>query len=447
MAKQINLKRGHDLKLEGALAPDSKPQKAEVKFFAVCPDDFPGFIPKLEVKEGDDVCSGSPLLRDKDHDEIKLVSPVCGKVTRVVRGERRKIMFVEVELAGSESTPQKFEIGSNEESLKKALMNSGLWAMMRQRPYDVIPSSASVPVNIFITAFSSSPLAAPLENFSGISKERLEAGVELLGKLTTGNIYIGTRPGFKFGDIKGAEMIEFTGPHPAGNAGVQAANIAPVNKGETIWTLDITVLARIGQLALEGLVTWNTQVALVGPEVEKPELLDTFCGASIGELTAGKLKNNNLHKRIISGDVLSGTKVDNEGWLRYPYHQISVISEGDDRNEFMGWASVSPKKMSLSRSFLSWLMPQKKYSPDARLLGGKRAMIMSGTYESMLPMDIMAEPLLKAIIGGDIERMEQLGIYEVAPEDFALCEYADPSKLELQKIVRQGLDKLRKELE
>lgn len=447
MAKQINLKRGHDLKLEGALAPDSKPQKAEVKFFAVCPDDFPGFIPKLEVKEGDDVCSGSPLLRDKDHDEIKLVSPVCGKVTRVVRGERRKIMFVEVELAGSESTPQKFEIGSNEESLKKALMNSGLWAMMRQRPYDVVPSSASVPVNIFITAFSSSPLAAPLENFSGISKERLEAGVELLGKLTTGNIYIGTRPGFKFGDIKGAEMIEFTGPHPAGNAGIQAANIAPVNKGETIWTLDITVLARIGQLALEGLVTWNTQVALVGPEVEKPELLDTFCGASIGELTAGKLKNNDLHKRIISGDVLSGTKVDNEGWLRYPYHQISVISEGDDRNEFMGWASVSPKKMSLSRSFLSWLMPQKKYSPDARLLGGKRAMIMSGTYESMLPMDIMAEPLLKAIIGGDIERMEQLGIYEVAPEDFALCEYVDPSKLELQKIVRQGLDKLRKELE
>lgn len=447
MAKQINLKRGHDLKLEGALAPDSKPQKAEVKFFAVCPDDFPGFIPKLEVKEGDDVCSGSPLLRDKDHDEIKLVSPVCGKVTRVVRGERRKIMFVEVELAGSESTPQKFEIGSNEESLKKALMNSGLWAMMRQRPYDVVPSSASVPVNIFITAFSSSPLAAPLENFSGISKERLEAGVELLGKLTTGNIYIGTRPGFKFGDIKGAEMIEFTGPHPAGNAGIQAANIAPVNKGETIWTLDITVLARIGQLALEGLVTWNTQVALVGPEVEKPELLDTFCGASIGELTAGKLKNNDLHKRIISGDVLSGTKVDNEGWLRYPYHQISVISEGDNRNEFMGWASVSPKKMSLSRSFLSWLMPQKKYSPDARLLGGKRAMIMSGTYESMLPMDIMAEPLLKAIIGGDIERMEQLGIYEVAPEDFALCEYADPSKLELQKIVRQGLDKLRKELE
>lgn len=447
MAKQINLKRGHDLKLEGALAPDSKPQKAEVKFFAVCPDDFPGFIPKLEVKEGDDVCSGSPLLRDKDHDEIKLVSPVCGKVTRVVRGERRKIMFVEVELAGSESTPQKFEIGSSEESLKKALMNSGLWAMMRQRPYDVVPSSASVPVNIFITAFSSSPLAAPLENFSGISKERLEAGVELLGKLTTGNIYIGTRPGFKFGDIKGAEMIEFTGPHPAGNAGIQAANIAPVNKGETIWTLDITVLARIGQLALEGLVTWNTQVALVGPEVEKPELLDTFCGASIGELTAGKLKNNDLHKRIISGDVLSGTKVDNEGWLRYPYHQISVISEGDNRNEFMGWASVSPKKMSLSRSFLSWLMPQKKYSPDARLLGGKRAMIMSGTYESMLPMDIMAEPLLKAIIGGDIERMEQLGIYEVAPEDFALCEYADPSKLELQKIVRQGLDKLRKELE
>ncbi len=447
MAKQINLKRGHDLKLAGALAPDSGLKEAEVKFFAVCPDDFPGFIPKLEVKEGDDICCGAPLLRHKDNEEIKLVSPVCGKVSRVVRGERRKIMFIEVELSSKDCVPQKFEVGDSEESLKKALMNSGLWTMMRQRPYDVIPTPAATPVNIFITAFSSAPLAASLENFTGITGNRLEAGVGLLKKLTNGNIYIGVRPGFKFGEIKGAEIVEFNGPHPAGNAGVQAANIAPVNKGEVIWTLDITTLARIGQLALEGNVSWNTEVALVGPEVKNPAMLATFCGANIGELTAGRLKDDGKHKRIISGDVLSGTKVDNEGWLRYPYRQISVISEGDNRDEFMGWASMSPQKMSLSRSFLSWLLPKKKYSPDARLLGGKRAMIMSGTYESMLPMDIMAEPLIKAIIGGDIERMEQLGIYEIAPEDFALCEYADPSKIELQKIVRQGLDKLRKELE
>lgn len=447
MAKQINLKRGHDLMLEGSLPSDCKLQKAQVKFFAVCPDDFPGFIPKLDVKEGDNVLCGSSLMHHKDYDDMKLVSPVAGKVTKVMRGERRKILFVEIELAAEQSPSLKFKNENSKEVLQKMLLNSGLWAMMRQRPYDIVPSPNAVPVNIFVTGFSSAPLAATLENNSIVTLPRLEAGVKLLKEFTSGNIYISVRPGAKFNDIKGAEMVEVKGPHPAGNAGVQAANIAPVNKGETIWTLDLTTLARIGKLALESEVDWSTEVALVGPEVEKPELLSTFCGANIGELVTGNLKDDGKHKRIVSGDVLSGVKVDSDGWLRYPYHQISVIAEGDQRNEFMGWASLSPEKMSLSRSFLSWLMPKKKYAPDARLLGGKRAMIMSGTYESMLPMDIMAEQLIKAIIGGDIERMEQLGIYEVAPEDFALCEYADPSKLELQKIVRQGLDKLRKELE
>lgn len=443
MTKFITLKRGHDLKLAGEIAAGSVPISSDVTLFAVCPDDFPGFVPKLEVREGDNVLSGQSLMHDKNSDQVKLVSPVAGTIKRIVRGERRKILFVEIERSDNQESA-KFNLSSDAAQL---LQNSGLWAMMRQRPYDIVPHPDAKPVNIFITAFSSTPLAAPFEINPIVNLQNIEAGVKLLSTLTDGKIFISIRNEFPFTEVKGAEIIVIKGSHPAGNAGVQAANIAPVNKGETIWTLDIITLCRIGKLILESSVDWSAQVAVAGPEVKVPSLVNSLCGANIAQLTEKLIKDNDTHKRIISGDVLSGVKVDNDGWLRYPYRQVTVIAEGDDRDEFMGWASLNPQKLSLNRSFLSWLMPKKKFSPDARLQGGHRSMIMSGTYESMLPMDIMAEPLIKAILGNDIEKMEQLGIYEIAPEDFALAEYADPSKLELQKIVRQGLDKLRKELE
>ena len=282
---------------------------------------------------------------------------------------------------------------------------------------------------------------------SNDTRKTLEAGVRLLSSLTRGKVYVSRRQGQKLPDLAGAEMVDITGPHPAGNAGTMIAAISPVNKGETVLCLDITTLARIGALALTGEVPMETIVAITGSEVSSPHLVRTTIGAEMGALLKGEIKADGWNHRIISGNVLTGYKDSIDGYLRYPYRQISVIPEGDDVAEFMGWASLSPKKMSTSPSFPGYFSGKKLFRPDARLLGGRRAMIMSGEYDKVMPMDILPEYLIKAILGRDIDRMEQLGIYEVAPEDFALAEYADTSKLELQKIVREGLDYLRKELE
>lgn len=232
--------------------------------------------------------------------------------------------------------------------------------------------------------------------------------------------------------------------HPAGNAGVQIANIKPVNKGEVVWTLDIVTLAKLGEAILNGKIDYSVETALTGSEVITPKVVKTVPGAQLGELLAGDEKTDGRNHRVISGNVLTGTPEGEAGYLRYPYRQVTVIPEGDDTHEFMGWASLSPSKMSESRSFLGRFLG-RKFNPDARINGGRRAMIMSGIYDDYMPMDILPEPLIKAIIAKDIDKMEALGIYEVAPEDFALAEYADPSKLELQRIVRQGLDYMRNE--
>lgn len=450
MSELMTLKRGLDLKLEGGVPSGSQPRRVDAGLFAVCPDDFPGVLPKVEVKEGDAVLCGSPLLRDKETEDVKLVSPVAGTVEKIVRGERRKIMRVEVRAAaaGADASVDYKGAASTAQEAERLLQNSGLWAMMRQRPYDIVPKAGVRPRDIFVTAFDSAPLAQSLTALVKGRDAELDAGVKLLRMLTDGNVYVGVSAADTvFRTPAGAEEVRFAGPHPAGNAGVQAANIAPVNKGETVWTLDIVTLARIGAVVLNGKADWTATVAVTGSEIAEPHLVATRVGACISEIAGAAIKDDERNKRVISGNVLCGTAVGVDGFLRYPYEQVTVIPEGDDVDEFMGWASLSPKKMSVSASFPSRFMPWKRFAPDARLQGGRRAMIMSGLYEKMLPMDIMAEYLIKAIIARDIDRMETLGIYEVAPEDFALCEYIDPSKLELQKIVREGLDYMRKEVE
>ena len=308
-----------------------------------------------------------------------------------------------------------------------------------------MPGPESAPRDIFVTAIDSAPLAASPAAYYG-DTGTLEAAVALLAKTTPGKIYIGRRADGGVADIKGAEMVDIDGPHPSGNVGVLIANIAPVNKGEAVWTLDLATLWRIGRLMVTGSVDFTDYVALTGSEIVNPVVLKTLIGATIASLTDGRLAPAVHHQRIISGNVLTGVTVAADGYMHYPYRQITVIPEGDDVDEFMGWASLSPRKMSESRTFPGKFFG-KLFRPDARLLGGRRAFIMSGEYDRYMPMDIMAEYLLKAIIGRDIEKMEKLGIYEVAPEDFALGEYADTSKIEAQKIVREGLDYLRKELE
>lgn len=446
MRKSINIKRGLNLNLEGALTETRPAERIVPTRVALTPDDFPGFIPRPEQQEGDSVAAGAPVMCDKNDPDVKLVSPLSGKIESIVRGPRRKILNVIIS-ASDEKTRTTFEVNGDMDAaaLKRLLKISGLWAMMRRRPYDIIPQDSDEPRDIFVTGLDTAPLALNLDSMVNGKEADLKAGVAALRKLTKGTIYICVAEGSNIPDIEGAEMRSLPMLHPAGNVGVQIANIDPVNKGESVWTLDIVTLAKIGTLMLTGKIAPEVTVAVTGSEVTAPRVVTTLPGAPLADLLKDNIADDGHNHRVISGNVLTGTPEGLDGFLRYPYRQVTVIPEGDDNAEFMGWASMSPSKMSESRSFPSHFLG-RKFAPDARLQGGRRAMIMSGVYDRYIPMDILPEPLLKAIIARDIDRMEALGIYEVAPEDFALAEYADPSKIELQRIVREGLDYMRSEV-
>jgi len=444
---KIKLKKGLRLNIAGALPANAVETVVESKVFAVYPDDFPGFVPKVDVKEGDEVACGTAVMHDKNHPEVKLVSPVAGKVKAIVRGERRKVIRIEVEAGESSVKSPVIEEAKDAVGAKNFLALSGLLAFIRQRPYDIIPNPANEVRDIFVTAFDEAPLAPGYCVFSNIfALEDYQAGVDLMTKVTSGKVFISHKSGFAYTSLKGAEFVEFDGNYPSSNIGVQIANIKPVDKGDIVWTLDFATLGRIGKFLRTGLYDFNTIVAVVGPEVENPALISTICGAKLDPIVRGHLKSTNRNLRIISGNVFTGIAESTEEYLRFPYRQVTVIDEGDDADEFMGWASFSPKKMSESSSFPGHFL-SRAFRPDARINGGRRSMIVSGQYDKYMPMDILPEYLIKAILSNNIDDMEKLGIYEVAPEDFAAAEYADTSKLPLQKIVREGLDNLRKELE
>lgn len=445
MAKHIRIKKGLDIKLSGE-ATGNPVADTSISLFGIVPDDFPGHVWKARVKPGDKVKAGSTLLSDKAGDKIALVSPVAGTVKAIERGERRKILAVTVEAAkGDEAKLQEeFEISLNQDSIRETLLKSGLWAMMRQRPFDIVPEAASVPRDIFITAFDSAPLAPQLVEEKDLPY--LETAIKVLSTLTEGKVYLGVHAESNI-NSEIAETIHFEGPHPAGNVGVQIAAVRPVNKGETVWTLSADAAVRIGKLFTGGKVDWNVKVAVTGPEVVKPHYVETKAGASLAQLLKGSLPAETEDIRVISGNVLTGVRVEvAKDFLRWPYRQITVIKEGSHADEFMGWASMNPSKYSVKRTFPAFLRGLAKPFPfDARIKGGHRAMILSEEYDKVFPFDIYPEYLLKAIKAGDIDQMEKLGIYEVAPEDFALPEFVDTSKIELQKLVREGLDKLRAE--
>ena len=437
----VRLKKGFDIHLLGAIGDNAIVAASAPQSVAVVPDDFHGIIPRMEKKEGEHVAAGEPLYHDKNYEAIKVVSPVSGIVKEVRRGERRHIDAIII-------TPD----GSNEavtldtkRPAMEVLLESGLWVMMRQRPYDIVPVPGEKPKNVFVTAFDSAPLAPDLNLVLGDKRQYIKKGVEVLNGLTDGKVYIGVRDGQEI-DAPGAEVNTFVGPHPAGNAGIQAANLVPVNKGETIWTMDIVTLARIGELFTTGKVSHDTVVAVTGEMVQQPCYISTVMGADL-ETVLKNQTTNLAQSRIICGNVLTGVKVEANQWLRAPYRHITVIPENNHPDEFMGWASLRPSRFSIYRTFTTWLGGLKKpVSFDSRMKGGERAIVRTGEYDAMLPMDIYGEFLIKAIISGDIDKMEQLGIYEIAPEDFALAEFADTSKLELQHIIREGLDKLRAEM-
>lgn len=452
MSLKITLKRGLDINIIGE-ADYAKHSNAKPHSCAIIPDDYPGFVPKPEVKEGDYIFAGSPVLRDKNNESVKLVAPASGYVKAIVRGERRKIERVVIDIDAGSNAVQKHglvNIGTRD-GLMHILQQSGLWVMLRQRPYDIVPATDKTPRDIFVTAFDSSPLAPDFDLLLNDKRNEITVGLRALAKLTDGKVYVGVKAGngkeTPIYDEDNIETVIVQGCHPAGNAGIQAANIAPVNKGEIVWTLDLLAVSRFGALLLTGIVPQNVTIAVTGSETKNPEYVHTIIGADIKSLIENNISDSKCHKRIISGNVLTGVKVGIDDYLRYPYRQITIIPEGDDVAEFMGWASLNASKMSVNRSFIGHFLKKRKFAPDARILGSRRAMIMSGEYDKVLPMDIMAEYLLKAIISRNIDDMEKLGIYEIAPEDLALCEYVDTSKIEIQKIVREGLDYLRKELE
>lgn len=444
MADIIQIKKGLDIPMYGALT-DKVTDDSRCRIFGIVPDDFPGKKWKPAVEVGDKVSVGSPLLLDKPENQIAITSPVCGTVKEIHRGQRRKIEYISIEL--SEETNE-FDVSpdfSNAVATLETLCRTGIWAMMRQRPYDIVPAPATDFRDIYVTAFDTAPLAPEI-----LDPERqsdLEEGLKILCSLTVGKVYMSV----KFGSgitSNAAEIVEVVGPHPAGNVGVQIAKIRPVNKGERVLTLDARTVCRIGRLKTFGRLDWDTEVAVTGPEVKEPISIHTRIGASIGSLVEGNLKSADGKVRIISGNVLTGTRVEQNGFLRFPYRQITVIAEGDKADEFMGWASMNPKKFSVKHTFPAFLRGlSKPFDFDARIKGGRRAMILSGEYDKVFPFDIYPEYLLKAIMAKDIDRMEKLGIYEVAPEDFALPEFIDTSKLPLQQIVREGLDYLRAETE
>ena len=434
----IRLKKGYDLNLKGRIVDPSIADAVVSELYAVVPDDFVGLTPRMDVREGDHVRAGEPLYHDKNYEQIRVVSPVGGVVKEVRRGARRHIDAIVIAPDGSGEVVKHDQHGD----IKEVLLASGLWAMLRQRPYDIVPNPEVRPRDIFVTGFDSAPLAPDLGVVLGEDKQYLAKGVEVLKTLTDGDVYLGFRLGEEI-EVPGAIVNSFKGPHPAGNAGVQVANVKPVNKGEVVWTLDVVTLARIGRLFTTGEVSHETVVAVTGECVDQPHYVRATMGCQMSSLLAGDKLDNT---RIISGNALSGYQVPADGFLRAPYRHVTVIPEVSKPDEFMGWASLCPSRFSIYRTFTSWLLGKKEVSMDARIKGGERAIVRTDEYDDMLPMDIYAEFLVKAIITFDIDKMEQLGIYEVAPEDFALAEYACTSKLELQRIVREGLDRLRSEM-
>ena len=437
----VRLKKGFDIHLLGLISDNNIVIADAPTSVAVVPDDFHGIIPRMEKKEGEHVAAGEPLYHDKNHEAIKVVSPMSGVVKEVRRGERRHIDAIIIAPDGGGDCVAH----DLKQPALDVLLESGLWVMMRQRPYDVVPDPGIRPRDVFVTAFDSAPLAPDLAVVLGDKSKYIAKGVEVLNGMTDGKVYIGVSDGQQI-DAPGAEVTTFCGPHPAGNVGVQANNIKPVNKGDVVWTMDIVTLARIGELFTTGKVNHETVVAITGEMVQQPRYVKSTMGANLETVLKNELTNV-AQSRIISGNVLTGVKVNADQWLRAPYRHITVIPENNKPDEFMGWASLNPKRYSIYRTFTTWLGGLKKpVSMDSRIKGGERAIVRTGEYDAMLPMDIYGEFLIKAIISGDIDKMEQLGIYEIAPEDFALAEFADTSKLELQHIVRMGLDKLRAEM-
>lgn len=449
MSEVIKLHKGLDIKLKGDALKELLPAKPS-ESYALVPDDFTGITPKVVVTAGQEVKAGEALFIDKFHPELKFVSPVAGTVTAVVRGARRKVLSIVVTPNGTKNAVD-FGVKSvhslTPEQVKATMLESGVMAFVRQRPYDIVANPQVQPKAIFVSAFDSAPLAPDFEFVMQGREADWQAGLSALAKLAPTYLGISKKQSAKaIVEANNVQKTFFKGPHPAGNVGVQMNHVRPINKGEVMWTVAAQDVLLIGSVFNQGKVNFERTLALAGSMMEKPAYVKTLVGAQIDSIVGNNVKWDRPY-RLIDGNVLTGRKSDEKNYLGAFSNMLTAIPEGNDVNELFGWIMPRFNHFSVSRSFISFLTPKRKYDIDCRIKGGERHMIASGEYDKVFPMNIYPEYLIKAIITGDIEKMEAMGIYEVAPEDFALCEFVDSSKLELQRIVREGLDNLRKEME
>lgn len=451
MSKVIKIRRGLDIRLKGtAVKTVSASDKSDL--YAVKPTEFKGIEPRVLVKKGQEVLSGTPLFCDKTHPEIVFVSPVRGIVEDILRGERRKLLDIVVR-SGSEPGFEPLQKGEpstmDSDAVRQQILKSGLWPSFIQRPYGVLANPADQPRDIFISSFDTAPLAADYDFILEDDVQAFSTGIRALQKLTTGKVHIGLDarrvPSKVFSNLKDVEYHLFSGPHPTGNVGIQIHHVTPVNKGELVWTINPQLVALIGRTFLLGRIDSTRTFALAGSCIKEPQYIKGISGMAVAPVLAGRLASQELQPRIISGTVLTGTNIGENGYLGFYDSLISVIPEGN-YFDLLGWAMPGANKFSMSRTFLSSLLPGKSWDIDTNLKGGHRAFVMTGQYDKVFPMDIYPVHLLKAALINDIDLMEQLGIYEVIEEDMALCEFVCTSKMEVQEILRNGLDMVRKEM-
>ena len=451
MNNAFQIVKGLDIPISGS-AVQEVASAGEAAMWSVNPSDFHGIVPRLLVQVGDPVKAGSPIYCDKNRPEIRFVSPVSGVVADIVRGEKRKLLHI---LIQADATIEFTHFPINDplklpaEQVRNALLESGLWTVFKQRPYDLIADPKKTARDIFVTGFDSSPLAPDYEFLLKGQGADLQKGLDALTRLTEGKVYLGLSTKTQAPELVQAARVEinrFDGPHPAGLVGTQINRIKPLNKGEVVYTLNALDVAAIGRFFSQGKVDLTRLVAVTGPMVRKPQYLRCKPGMPIQNLVKGNI-HTEAPLRIVCGNALTGVKTDPHGYLCANTYQITVLKEGEGIHELFGWAMPRLNLFSFSKTYFTNLVrrfqPDKTYELDTRQLGGERALIMSGEYEKVFPLDILPEHLTRACVSGNMERQEQLGIYEVAPEDFALCEFVCTSKVQVQKVVREALDKLK----
>lgn len=470
MTDTITIRKGLDIPIGGA-AEKRLTDARNITTYAVKPTDFVGLTPKLLVEEGDAVKVGDALFCDKNDERIRFTSPVTGQVKAVVRGEKRKLLEVVVE--ANDNAPLVLEVPHTAEEIKAVMLRCGLWTMLRQRPFGTVANPDDQPKAIFVSGFSSAPLAPDYDFIMQGKEEFLKKGLDALTKLTDGKVHICFKPNQNLSKQLSTFNYQFSihfvkGPHPAGNIGTQIAHIDPINKGEVVWTMNFQDVALLGELVSTGIYNPEKIIAVAGPNIKNPHYYRVKTGASLKDITSAQLLNTDYpemdahdaaqQNRVISGDILSGTQIAADGFLGVYDDLVSILPEGN-YYDFMGWLMPGFKKFSFSRTFLSGFLPKSTFKPfgikiprfsslwkfDTNTHGDERPLVFTGNFERVFPFGIYPTQLIKACIVGDIELMENLGIYEVEPEDFALCEFVDTSKTNIQEIIREALEKIRKE--